>query len=602
MIAYIIQVSFIWIALFILYTLSLSHETFFKANRLYLLGSLVLGLLAPFIIPYLSHNNELPPVGSYITQISEIIISDYVPTQAITWDEAPLTILMIVYLIGACLHLMRFIIGLIYLRNLYRNGTKEIHQHYQLIVTSTRHKPFSFFNLIFIHAQDMDQRYLSTILNHELVHTRAGHSIDIIFVQLLQIIFWFNPILSGYKNALKEAHEYMADHAITFSFSKETYSMLLLGCSSSGDELTIVNPFFNSLIKKRIKMMYTNQSTKSASIKYIFALPVFVITVMTLSTYKIQGQTIADLASDQLIAQIENITPQPQSEATPTHNNDEQINQKYQPQKDTLDQGWPAKALIIFDGKSIADPKKIDPNEISSINVLKGETAIAKYGDKGKHGVVEITSKTSQQQASTQPDELARFPGADATDSQLKFVDFLVKNIKYPASAKKYGVEGKVILRYTVDEKGLITDVNVVRGISPDCDAEAKRVVELMSQETGPWTPATKDGQTVKSSMHLPINFKLQPLTDASKIVVDNATFSYYPNPANDYIMVDIKGDYDPNAIVAIINIKGTAVKQLTNLHNGLNEINTSDLLSGEYVIQIINGKTIKTDKIIIQK
>jgi protein TonB len=82
---------------------------------------------------------------------------------------------------------------------------------------------------------------------------------------------------------------------------------------------------------------------------------------------------------------------------------------------------------------------------------------------------------------------------------------FIRKNMKYPASARRMGTEGTVFVGFVVDKEGRISNIEVVKGISADCDKEAERVVKMMP----PWKPGKQNGRAVKSKFVLPIKFKL---------------------------------------------------------------------------------------------
>ena len=97
-------------------------------------------------------------------------------------------------------------------------------------------------------------------------------------------------------------------------------------------------------------------------------------------------------------------------------------------------------------------------------------------------------------------DVMPEYPGGMDALKQL-----LVDNVKYPEQAKKDNVEGKVYVTFIVDENGNVQDEKIARGVNPELDAEALRVVRLMPQ----WTPGKEDGKTVKVSFTLPIQFAL---------------------------------------------------------------------------------------------
>jgi periplasmic protein TonB len=82
---------------------------------------------------------------------------------------------------------------------------------------------------------------------------------------------------------------------------------------------------------------------------------------------------------------------------------------------------------------------------------------------------------------------------------------FIAKNLRYPASARRMGIDGTVYVSFVVGKDGTITDVKILRGISADCDKEAVRVVQMMP----PWKPGKQNGKPVFVRFNLPIKFKL---------------------------------------------------------------------------------------------
>ena len=98
-------------------------------------------------------------------------------------------------------------------------------------------------------------------------------------------------------------------------------------------------------------------------------------------------------------------------------------------------------------------------------------------------------------------EERPSFPGGEQA-----FYTFISKNMEYPRSAVRRGAEGKVFLQFVVEKDGLLTDIQVIKGIDPACDAEAVRVLK----ESPHWNPGKQRGQAVRVQMVLPINFQLQ--------------------------------------------------------------------------------------------
>ncbi len=163
--------------------------------------------------------------------------------------------------------------------------------------------------------------------------------------------------------------------------------------------------------------------------------------------------------------------------------------------------------------RSVNDPMtELNPNDIEYINVIKGEAAKEKYGDKGANGVVEIYTKGFKK--SVEASELLRFgncedqPNANMRNacSKKALANYIISNMQYPKSAKEAGVEGKVIVSFTVKKNGTITAAKVAGGsTNADLQKESLRMVNSMPK----WTPGRKDGKAIDVEMKLPFSFDL---------------------------------------------------------------------------------------------
>lgn len=115
-------------------------------------------------------------------------------------------------------------------------------------------------------------------------------------------------------------------------------------------------------------------------------------------------------------------------------------------------------------------------------------------------------------------EQMPRFPGCEDLPSkaekdqcaQKKLLQFIYKNIKYPAIARENGVEGTVVIQFVVDSDGSIDNAKVVRDIGAQCGQEALRVVELMNSKGLNWTPGKQRGRPVKVQFNLPVKFRLE--------------------------------------------------------------------------------------------
>ena len=85
-------------------------------------------------------------------------------------------------------------------------------------------------------------------------------------------------------------------------------------------------------------------------------------------------------------------------------------------------------------------------------------------------------------------------------------MEYLSKNIIYPAEAEKNGFQGRVVVTYVVEKDGSLSQVKVAKGVEPSLDAEAVRVISSMPK----WTPGKQNGEPARVKYTLPVTFKLQ--------------------------------------------------------------------------------------------
>lgn len=281
---YLLQVSTCWILFYGIYLLFLRKETFFMINRYYLIGSLLAGLLIPFLGALIPANGASTEVYQVMSQLSTAEVSPEAQVShyegLFTWT----TLLIAVYIAGGLVVAARFAYGLYRIYSIYQAADKTKQSTYTLVQSDSYHLPFSFFHYIFISKKLPLTEEVEKVLKHEELHANQWHSLDIIFVEMLQIFFWFNPILIIYKAALRQSHEYLADAYVTQEHNKHSYGQLLLRQSTSGLEIALANQFFHSQIKQRITMMYTEKSKRSAMVKYLAAVPVLVAMLLIFSS------------------------------------------------------------------------------------------------------------------------------------------------------------------------------------------------------------------------------------------------------------------------------------------------------------------------------
>ena len=290
--------------------------------------------------------------------------------------------------------------------------------------------------------------------NHEMEHIKQRHSIDLIIMELLLIIQWFNPFAWFIGRSIKTNHEFLADEGVLQNgFSKLDYQELLLTQATGIQVNDLTNNFNISLLKTRIIMMTKTRSTVWAKCKIMFALPAFMVVLFLFSSSSF----------DQLMAQTE--SPNAKSGST--------------------------KPIVVkADSKSSGQ---------SQTQTSKNETK--KQQVKYTTPVVVSDKKTSNGEPYyTVVEQQPTFVGG-----QDGLIKFLRENIKYPEEALKKGIVGKVFLTFVVMADGKVSDVKILRGVGGGCDEEALRVVKMMPN----WNPGTTKGKPVNVEFNLPINFQL---------------------------------------------------------------------------------------------
>lgn len=284
---YIGKVSLYLTLFYACYRLFLWKQTFFVLNRFYLLGS----LLASFLLPFVIYPEQAPvlPVIYEATAPAMTITATETSNNLFTISE----LLWAVYISGVIWMSIKLISHIRLLRFFLNQGEKvELEDCNVIIINNNNIGSFSFLKWIVVNINDYENHF-DDILRHEMVHMQQKHSMDILLVEAVKIVFWFNPILILYKKSLQEVHEFLADVEAS---NRETYARFLVSYTLNAPVASLTNHFFKpSQIKSRIQMIYKNRTSK-----------------WLLSTYALAIGTISVIAL--IIAGCE--SRQPEKEAT----------------------------------------------------------------------------------------------------------------------------------------------------------------------------------------------------------------------------------------------------------------------------------------------
>ncbi|WP_341227312.1 TonB family protein [uncultured Arcticibacterium sp.] len=259
-ITYILQVNLYLIVTFGFYWLLLRKETFYNANRFYLLTASILSFAIPFwqsgIIQSWAVTAQVSTVVKTIP-LAGFTVTNLAETP--TWDWNLL--LANIYFLGFGFGLLRFSIGLLKLQQLFS-------------LSNLDGQAFSVFGKIFI---DKKLDHYDVIKNHEEVHSKEFHSLDVFWFELLGALCWFNPIAHIMQKEIKLVHEYIADAKASEQLgSKKAYAQVLVSSHFKTNSNVLVNHFYNkSILKTRIMMLSKEKSKKKALLKYGFTAPLF---------------------------------------------------------------------------------------------------------------------------------------------------------------------------------------------------------------------------------------------------------------------------------------------------------------------------------------
>jgi bla regulator protein blaR1 len=293
---YLLKVSALMGIFYLAYFVFLRKETFFNSNRWFLLAGLFTSLVLPFITYTKIVWVDPAPVYDYVDvplAANQVVAQN--PGFEINWFLVALA----AYGIGISVFLIKFIVDCFAIKQLIEKPKAIRRSNFYLIDTEKVQSPFSFFNYIVYNSNILKEDELENILQHELVHSAQKHSFDMMFAQIFCITFWFNPIVWLYKKAIAQNLEFIADAEATKNIEDiKSYQKTLLKVTMQSQCIAITNPFYQSLIKKRIVMLNKNQSDKMNSWKYFIILPL-------LAFFMFQFQ-MRVLAQEKSLPKIEN--------------------------------------------------------------------------------------------------------------------------------------------------------------------------------------------------------------------------------------------------------------------------------------------------------
>lgn len=278
MITYLLKSGLLLAVFFAVYKLLLENEKMFRFNRIYLLGSIVFSLIIPLqlfsVVSLFSDKVRM-------IQLEEImIVTDKAVLDKIDYSEILMYFFGVIYSVVGIILIVRFIQNVLSFYFRIKKNKIEIIKGQKVVLTEERILPHSFWNAIFLNQEDFKNGKIPLeLLTHEKAHLEQKHTLDILFIEVLQIVFWFNPIFIWYKKAIKLNHEFLADEAVNKQFGEvENYQNLLLDFASQKNTVALASTINYLITKKRLLMMTKKESFTKIVLKVFTVGAVYAIT------------------------------------------------------------------------------------------------------------------------------------------------------------------------------------------------------------------------------------------------------------------------------------------------------------------------------------
>ena len=431
---------------YLFYRLLLSKETFHRFNRIALLGILVLSCVIPFVEVTVKEPME---VSQQFLSLEELLLMAEMNASSVVGEATPMVaftwkeVVLLVYLAGIVFFFCRNLCSLGRMLNLIR-GSRVVKQEngITLIAHQKDIAPFSWMKFVVISEKDLEENGRE-ILTHEYAHIRKWHSVDLLIADICIFFQWFNPASWLLKQELQNIHEYEADESvINHGVDAKLYQLLLIKKAVGTRLYSMANSFNHSKLKKRITMMLKEKSSPWARLKDLYVLPVAAVAVTAFARPE-----VSDKVEEISAVKVNDL----------------------------------AAIVETKVAESVGDTTK--PAEVKYVPVEVGKQL------KGTP-VFEVV------------EEMPEFPGGGMS----AFMDYIKTNMRYPASAREKGTQGRVTVRFVVDKDGSIKDSKILRSVDKDMDAEALRLINSMPK----WEPGRQKGQPVAVKFTVPVMFRLE--------------------------------------------------------------------------------------------
>jgi beta-lactamase regulating signal transducer with metallopeptidase domain len=480
--------------LYLFFRLLMRKEAFFKLSRM----TLLFIVLASTIIPFITLPQPIHPVLP-IT-IAPIFQNNKILEEPVQTNEIPVainssepasgtfqpivistkTILLIMYLGGVLISFILFVYRISSVLLLFRKSRKTDLNGTRLMIVNDDIPAFSFKRHILISQQDYETNS-EAILKHELSHIKQGHFYDLFLLELVKIIYWFNPLVYRMDSDLKEIHEFQADeHTLNSGIDATKYQLLIIQKCVGHQQFALANSFNHCQIKNRITMMNKSKTNKAWCWKVATFLPLLALLLMAFGK---RGEIVPEKRS------------LPEKVITPSvivQKQNEQFSQKIEIKKDGnyINNKLCSLEEIVKQAqewKKVSNvwiPLLIDESiPFNRIDEVREALANAK--------VYHVTQST------VNSDDIVYFMGdvsETAKFTQGKFGDWINSQVKNYPEVKSKARDYSIIFSYIIDKNGKVKDAHIIKmSDSPEVNAAYEKILTQIPD----WEPAKRLGTSV---------------------------------------------------------------------------------------------------------
>ena len=425
---------------YMFYRLMLARETFHRVNRLTLLLTAATSFVLPLCVITLHETVTVEAVPKVLVgDVQMEVAADAGPE----WWQVLLPAIFIIGIVATLGHTLTSMFRILML-------IKRSEKHPQpdgitiCVTGNDQIQPFSWMHYIVMNRRDYEDGN-PAILAHERGHIRLRHSWDLLLVDTLTALQWFNPAMWMLRQDLRAIHEYEADGAVlSQGINARQYQYLLISKAAGIGGYSLANGISHSTLKNRINMMLHKKSERRSLLKLLALIPIVGLALA------LNAKTVTDYVYDEP--------------------------QKQQPVKKGKKAG-----TIKVNGQDI---KVVEQDDIVTME-----------------GEVEASAQESPaDDAFDVVEQMPEYPGGPKA-----LMEFLNNNVQYPAEAEKAGIQGRVIATFVVEKDGSISNAKVVKSVDPLLDAEALRVIGAMPN----WKPGMQNGKVVRVKYTVPLSFHL---------------------------------------------------------------------------------------------